>query len=397
MAPILQLHQSEPQAQLKKTPHILSEDIMKKLLSAIVISAALLLPGCNDASQTSQGPPATEVGVYTVKSEPVPLSTELPGRTTAYRVAEVRPQVSGIVLKRKFEEGAMVKEGDELYQIDPDVYKANYDKAVANMENLERVAKRKQSLVAQKSISAQDYEDALYAWEQAKADVELARLNLTYCQVKAPLSGRIGRSNITEGALVTNGQAQAMAVINQVNPMFVDLTPAMTQLLKVESTFRSGQAEPSFFQEAEVWLTLEDGSVYPLAGHIKFLDNAVDQGTGTVTLRAEFPNPDGRLLPGMYVRARVQEGIVNDGMVIPQQALFRDIKGQPQVWVVGEDNIVASRAVKADRTLGNTWLVTEGLKAGDKVVTEGLQRLANGQLVAPREAGNIDIKLAFRK
>ena len=370
---------------------------MKKLLSAIAISALLLLPGCNDASQTGQSAPAPEVGVYTVKSEPVPLSTELPGRTTAFRVAEVRPQVSGIVLKRKFEEGAMVKEGDELYQIDPDVYKANYDKAVANMENLERVAKRKQSLVAQKSISAQDYEDALYAWEQAKADVELARLNLTYCQVKAPLSGRIGRSNITEGALVTNGQAQAMAVINQVNPMFVDLTPAMTQLLKTESTFRSGQAEPAFFQDAEVWLTLEDGSVYPLAGKIKFLDNAVDQGTGTVTLRAEFPNPDGRLLPGMYVRARVQEGIVPDGKVVPQQALFRDIKGAPQVWVVGEDNIVEARSVKADRTLGNTWLVTDGLEAGDKVVTEGLQRLVNGIAVSPRDAGNIDIKLAYRK
>lgn len=370
---------------------------MKKLVSTFILSAALILPGCNDAGQTSAGPPAPEVGVYTVKSEPVNLSTELPGRTTAYRVAEVRPQVSGIVLKRLFEEGAMVKEGDELYQIDPDTYKATYAKAVANMENLERAAKRKESLKVSRTLSAQDYEDALYAWEQAKADVELARLNLEYTQVRAKLSGRIGRSNITEGALVVNGQAQAMAVINHIDPIFVDLTPAMTHLLKVEKTFRTDQAEPAFLQDADVWLTLEDGSVYPLAGKMKFLDNAVDQGTGTVTLRAEFPNPDGRLLPGMYVRARVQEGVVNDGKVIPQQALTRDIKSQPQVWVVNDQNVAEVRQIKAERTLGNTWLVTEGLEAGDQVVTEGLQRLVNGMTVSPKEASNVDIKLALRK
>ncbi len=225
----------------------------------------------------------------------------------------------------------------------------------------------------------------------------LAALNLAYCQVKAPLTGRIGRSSITEGALVTSGQAQAMAVINQVDPIFVDLTPAMTQLLKVEETFRAGQADPAFFQEADVWLTLEDGSVYPLAGKIKFLDNRVDEGTGTVTLRAEFPNPNGRLLPGMYVRARVQEGVIKEGKVIPQQALTRDIKGNPQVWVVNAENVVELRKVTADRTLGNTWLITDGLAAGDRVVTEGLQRLAKGMEVSPREAGNVDIKLAFRK
>ena len=370
---------------------------MKKFVSALLLSAVLILPGCNDSSQNAQSRPAPEVGIYTVKSEVIPVSTELPGRTTAYRVAEVRPQVSGIVLKRKFEEGSLVEEGQELYQIDPDVYKANYDKAVANMENLERTAKRQASLKDRNSISAQDYEDALYAWEKSKADVELARLNLVYTQVKAPLAGRIGKSNITEGALVTNGQAQAMAVINQIDPMFVDLTPAMTQLLKVESTFRSEQADPAFLQDADVWLTMEDGSVYPLAGKIKFLNNEVDQSTGTVTLRAEFPNPEGRLLPGMYVRARVQEGIVQDGKVIPQQALVRGIKGQAQVWVVGEDNVVELRDVKADRTLGNTWLVTGGLQAGDRVVTEGLQQLAKGMTVNPRDASNVDIKLAYRK
>lgn len=368
---------------------------MKKVLSSLLLSAFFILPGCNDAGQNAQAPPAPTVGTYTVKSEAIAVSTELPGRTTAYRTAEVRPQVNGIVLKRKFEEGAIVQEGQELYQIDPDVYKANYSKAVANTENLERAAKRQARLKDQNSVSAQDYEDALYAWEKAKADVELARLNLVYTQVKAPLTGRIGKSNITEGALVTNGQAQVMAVINQIDPIFVDLTPAMTLLLKVENSFRAGEAEPAFFQDADVWLTLEDGSVYPLAGKIKFLNNEVDQSTGTVTLRAEFPNPDGRLLPGMYVRARVQEGIVPDGKVIPQQALVRGIKGQAQVWVINEDNIAELREIKAERTIGNTWLVSGGLESGEKVVTEGLQRLARGMTVSPREADNLDIKLAF--
>jgi membrane fusion protein (multidrug efflux system) len=362
-----------------------------------MLGLALSLPGCEDSGHRGQAAPPLEVGVYTVKSEPVTISSELPGRTIAYRVAEVRPQVNGIVLKRKFEEGAIVAEGDDLYQIDPDVYQAAYNKAVANMDNLEKLAKRKASLKDSRTVSAQDYEDAMYALEQAKADVALARLNLKYCQIKAPLSGRIGRSNITEGALVTNGQPQAMAVINQLDPMFVDLTPAMTHLLKVESAFHSGQPHLPFLQDADVWLTLEDGTVYPLAGKMKFLDNAVDQGTGTVTLRAEFPNPDQHLLPGMYVRAKVQEGVVENGKIIPQQALTRDIKGLPQVWVVNAENVVEVRSIRADRTLGNTWLVTEGLDDGEKVVTEGVQRLVRGQAVTPKEATNLDIKLAFRE
>ncbi len=365
-------------------------------LAALGLAGSLFLTACNQSGPTFQSR-APEVGTYTVRSETIVLSTELPGRTTAYRVAEVRPQVSGIVLRRRFEEGAMVKEGQALYQIDPEVYKATYDKAVARMENLERTAKRKEALADRNTLSAQDYEDSLYALEQAKADRELARLNLEYTTVRSPLAGRIGRSDITEGALVTNGQARAMAVINQIDPIFVDLTPAMTQLLKVESTFRSGQAEPAFLQDADVRLTLEDDSVYPLAGKMKFLDNSVDPRTGTVTLRAEFPNPDGRLLPGMYVRARVQEGIIKDGKVLPQQALVRDVQGRPQVWVVGPDNVVEKRSVKADRILGNTWLISEGLEAGEKVVTEGLQRLAEGLTVSPQEAGNVDLKLVLRQ
>ena len=368
---------------------------MKKIFAALVIS--LSLTACGDGQSGGQGRPAPTVGIYTIKNEAIPLSSMLPGRTRAYRVSEIRPQVNGIVLTRSFVEGGMVDEGQELYQINPDIYKANYDKAVARMENLDRSVKRKESLKKQASISDQDYEDTLYSLAQAKADVELARLNLEYSKVAAPFSGHIGKSNITEGALVTSGQAQPMAVINQVDPILVDLTPSINHLLAVDKNFQTEEDQPAFLQGAEVWLTLEDGSRYPLAGKMKFLDNEVDTGTGTVTMRAEFPNPSGTLLPGMYVRALVQEGIIPQGIVIPQQALVRDMKGNPQVWVVAEDNSVQLSNIKANRTLGNTWLVTEGLKPGDRVVTEGLQRLANDMIVTPQEAKNINITLDYNK
>ncbi len=370
---------------------------MRNEIVGVILFVAVALAGCGGSEQGGEAAAAAEVGVYTVKSEPVPLYTELSGRTAAYMVAEVRPQVGGIVVDQVFEEGSMVKEGDTLYQIDSAVYKANYDKAVANMENLERLAKRKESLKNQNSISAQDYEDAMYAFEEAKADAELARLNLAYCEITAPLSGKIGRSNITKGALVTNGQAQAMATINQLDPISVDLTPAVSQLLQAGQNIRSGAIQSTFSEDTEVWLILEDGSAYPLPGQIKFLDNQVDESTGTVTLRAEFPNPKNYLLPGMYVRARVQTAVVPDGMVIPQQALSRDMKGNPQVWVVTPENRAEARLIQADRTLGNTWLVSGGLAAGERVVTEGVQRLTNGASVAPREAENLDMKLTFDK
>ncbi len=361
----------------------------------IILSALLTLAGCDTAATDGPAPQAAEVVVYTVKSQAVPLATELSGRTAANMVAEVRPQVNGIVVDQVFVEGSQVKEGDTLYRIDSAVYKANYDKAVANVENLERLAKRKESLKNQNSISAQDYEDAMYAFEEAKADAELARLNLTYCEITAPLSGKIGRSNITKGALVTNGQAQAMATINQLDPISVDLTPAVSQLLQAGQNIRSGAIQSTFSADTEVWLILEDGSAYPLPGKIKFLDNQVDESTGTVTLRAEFPNPRNLLLPGMYVRARVQTAVVPDGIVIPQQALSRDMKGNPQVWVVTPENKAEARLIQADRSLGNTWLVSGGLAAGERVVTEGVQRLTSGASVAPREAENLDMKLTF--
>ncbi len=368
---------------------------MRNEIVGVILFVAVALAGCGGSEQGGEAAAAAEVGVYTVKSEPVPLYTELSGRTAAYMVAEVRPQVGGIVVDQVFEEGSMVKEGDTLYKIDSAVYKANYDKAVANMENLERLAKRKEALKNQNSISAQDYEDAMYTFEQARADAELARLDLTYCEIRAPLSGKIGSSSITKGALVTNGQAQAMAVINQLDPISVDLTPAVAQLLKAGQAFRAGEIQSASAEAAAVQLTLEDGSRYPLPGKIKFLDNQVDESTGTVTLRAEFPNPKNYLLPGMYVRARVETGVVPNGIVIPQQALSRDMRGNPQVWVVTPENTAELRLIQVDRTLGNTWLVTDGLKAGEMVVVEGVQRLTGGLAVSPREAENLDMKLNF--
>lgn len=366
----------------------------KTLIALLLLCLPFGAAGCGGQDSKSESDPPV-VGTFTINSESVPLTSLISGRVIAYRVAEVRPQVSGIVLKRMFEEGGYVQEGQELYQIDPDSYKANFTKAQANMVNLEKLALRKENLKKQRSISDQDYEDTLYAWQQAKADTELARLNLEYCQVKAPLSGKIGRSNITEGALVTNGQAQPMAVINQLDPVFIDLTPAMNQILKVERLFDGAAEAQQYHLGASVKLFLEDGSAYPWTGRIKFLNNSVDEGTGTVTLRAEFPNPDHRLLPGMFVRAEITEGVIEDGLLVPQQALTRDVKGGAQVWVLNDDDTVSLRSVKADRTVGNTWLVTEGLKSGERVVTQGLQKLVAGMTVSPQAATNLDIILAF--
>ena len=366
-----------------------------KTLIVLLIACLPFLPtGCGRQDSKAESPPPV-VGTYTINSESVPLTSLVSGRVTAYRVAEVRPQVSGIVLKRMFEEGAYVKEGQQLYQIDPDTYKAGFAKAQANMLNLEKLARRKESLKNQRSISDQDYEDSLYAWEQARADTELARLNLEYCQVKAPLNGKIGRSNITEGALVTNGQPQAMTTINQLDPVFIDLSPAMNQILKAERLFEGAADAQKYHLGASVKLFLEDGSPYPLTGRIKFLNNSVDEATGTVALRAEFPNPDHRLLPGMFVRAEITEGIIEGGILIPQQALTRDLKGDAQVWVVNADNTVSLRRVEADRTVGNTWLVTSGLENGERVVSQGLQKLTNGMTVSPQAATNLEIIMAF--
>lgn len=353
----------------------------------IIIMLALSASGCGDGSASAavdQTKAAPIVGVFQVQSEQMVLTTELPGRTAAYRTAEIRPQVSGIVLGRQFEEGSMVAEGQSLYTIDSAGYQAAYDKALAHLENLEKTVARQKILWDKNSLSLQDYENSLYALEVAKAEAELARLNLEYCQITVPLAGRIGRSNITEGALVSNGQGQAMAVVQQVDPIYVDLNPAVTQILKAGQEAGESGLNTPFPVDSEVILTLEDGRRYPLSGKINFTDVTVNPATGSVALRAEFPNPNGLLLPGMFVRAQVVEGVKSDGMLIPQEALVRDLKGQPQVWVLNENDEVKRRLVEVERTIGNTWLVKAGLASGERIVSEGLQLLANGVKVVPQ-------------
>lgn len=356
----------------------------------------MLLAGCSgNTKEESAPPPPPEVGVYTIQSQPLVLTTELPGRTRAYRVAEVRPQVNGILQQRLFTEGSDVERGQPLYQIDPAPYEAALARAEANLKTAENLAKRYQRLVETKAVSRQQLDDALAAWEVAKAEVEVARINMRYTKVLSPISGRIGRSLVTEGALVTNGQAQELATVIQLDPIYVDIVQPVTRMLRLQRAMESGLIEQSSEQTIPVALTLEDGSRYPLMGSLQFSEVAVDAGTGSVTLRAEFPNPDGKLLPGMFVRATIEEGVQPEAKLVPQQAVSRSPDGSAQVLVVAADNTVEPRRVQTLRTLGNAWLVGEGLEVGERVITEGLHRVQPGIQVKPVPSENVDLKTDF--
>ncbi len=357
----------------------------RTLIIPISFFCFLPLSGCGTTATGEMAYPqeTPKVEIFTVQSTTVPLVRTLPGRTAAFNVAEVRPQVNGIIKARKFEEGALVTEGQELYEIDDAVYKAHHDKAIANLRHLERTLKRAKTLQIDNTVSEQEYEESLYAWESAKADAELARLDLEYCKVKAPLSGKIGRSTITVGALVTNGQPQEMAVIQQTDPIYVDLNPDIPQMLRTRNAMEGSDDRRPFWQGATVKLTLEDGTEYPHSGQIDFLDNRVQSDTGSVTLRAAIPNPDGHLLPGMFVRVSVEEGIRSDGKMIPQQAVLRDMKGNPYVWVVRQDDTVDKREIRTNRTIENTWLIDSGLEDGERIVVEGLQFVEQDGKVIP--------------
>ncbi len=360
------------------------------------LALLLMLAGCSKSQETDNAPQAApEVGVYTIEERSVALTTTLPGRTTAYRVAEVRPQVNGIIQKRLFTEGAFVEQGQQLYQIDPAPYQAALARAKANLASAENLAKRYERLLKTNAISRQQYDDAQAAWEAAKAEYEVARIDMRYTQVLAPISGRIGRSLATEGALVTNGQPQELARVTQLDPIYVDITQPVTHMLRLQKAVEEGLIESSGDQEVRVGLTLEDGSRYPLEGSLKFSEVTVDTGTGSVTLRAEFPNPDGKLLPGMFVRAHLQEGVRPNAKLVPQQAVSRGPDGNASVWVVTADNTVERRTVETVRTVGNAWLVNEGIEPGERVVTEGVQRVHHGAEVAPVPASNVELVTDF--
>jgi membrane fusion protein (multidrug efflux system) len=347
----------------------------------VAITAALLA-GCGKKPQTGQMPPP-EVGVIMVQSAPLPITTEVPGRMDPVRTAEVRARVAGILLKRIFTEGSDVKEGNVLFKIDPAPYKAQLDSANANLQQAKSLAERYKPLVGINAVSKQEYDSAVATEAQAKSAQEIAALNLGYCTVIAPISGRIGQALVTEGALVGQGEATEMAVIQQMNPIYFDFTESSTELLKLRQEFEKGQLKKIAANEAKITLLLEDSSVYPHEGKLLFSDVTVNPTTGMVTLRAEFPNPDELLLPGMFARARVEQAVETNAITVPQRGVTYGANGQPSVMALTPDNKVEIRPITISSAEGNDWIVTSGLKAGDKIILEGLQKIQPGMVVKP--------------
>lgn len=365
----------------------------KPAVTALVSAVALasVLSGCKkEEAAAPAAAPAPRVGVVTLKTQPYTLINDLPGRTTAFRVAEVRPQVDGIILKRLFTEGSEVKAGQQLYQIDPSVYEATQASAQASLSSAKSLADRYKQLISEQAVSRQEYDNARSTELQAQATLRSAQINLRYTKVMAPISGRIGRSAVTEGALVSNGQTTAMATIQQLDPIYVDVTQSSAEILKLRRDLESGKLQKSGNNAAKVKLTLEDGSTYAQDGTLEFSEVSVDETTGSVTLRAKFPNPDHTLLPGMFVHAKLQGGVNNAAILAPQQGVTRDLKGTPTALIVNKDNKVELRELVADRTTGHSWLIEKGLSAGDRVITEGLQYVKPGATVQVKDATNVD-------
>ncbi len=359
-----------------------------------MLTGCLVMAGCGKQGPAPAKGPGTppEVGVIVVQPQRVALTTELSGRTSAHIIAEVRPQVGGIIQKRLFTEGSDVKADEVLYQIDPAAYQAAYNsakaalaRADANLIPIRLRAGRYEELVQINAVSKQDYDDASAALKQAEADVEAgkaavetARINLAYTRVTAPISGRIGRSSVTNGALVTASQPAALATIQQLDPMYVDVTQSSAELLRLKQNLASGLLKSGGAAQARVKLLLEDGSAYSLPGTLKFSEVTVDQSTGSVTLRAIFPNPKQTLLPGMFVRAVMEEGFIDNAILVPQRGVTRSPDGSAMVMVVGAEEKMEPRIIKVVRTVNDNWLVSEGLKAGDRVILEGLQKARPG-------------------
>ncbi|WP_462380127.1 efflux RND transporter periplasmic adaptor subunit [Pseudomonas sp. Marseille-QA0892] len=362
------------------------------LVSAVVL--ALSLSGCGqqeEAPQQQQGAaPAPKVGVVTLKAEPFELTTELPGRTAAFRMAEVRPQVNGIIEKRLFKEGTEVKAGQQLYQIDDSTYQATLSSAKATLASAQSLAQRYKQLVSDRAVSRQQFDEAQAAYLQAKADLDQAQINVRYTKVMAPIAGRIGRSAVTEGALVSVGQAQAMATIQQLDPIYVDVSQSVTDLLALRRDLDAGRLERAGENSAKVKLVLADGTNYGPEGTLEFSEVSVEESTGSVILRAVFPNPDRVLLPGMFVRAELQAGVRQEALLVPQQGITRNQKGEATAMVVNANDEVELRTVKTDRAVGNRWLISDGLKPGDRVITEGLQYVQPGAKVTVSEATNVN-------
>lgn len=364
------------------------------LLSSLLISACLSDSQSDDQPQIPQTPPKTAVEVVELRPQTVDLSTELPARTTAIRMAEVRPQVDGIIEKRLFNEGAAVKAGEQLYQIEAAPYqaevnnaKASLQRARADLKVTERREQRYKNLLADNAISQQEYDEALAAYEQAEAEIAVrqaaldsALINLRYTSVNAPIDGQIGISHVTEGALVSAGQESSLATIHQLDPIYVDISQASKEILQLRRQLMTGRVNGD--EAPTVRLKLEDGSEYEHVGELQFSEVNVNENTGSIVMRARFPNPDGLLLPGMYVRAEVEEGQIANAILVPQKAVAFNREGDASVMIVNVDNKVEQRRITVQRSIGTNWLSSEGLASGDKVIVEGLQKIAAGSEVS---------------
>jgi len=360
---------------------------------ALAAGATLLLAACGK----DQGgpPPPPEVSVITLKPRPIAITDQLPGRTTAFRVAEVRPQVTGIVQKRLFAEGTEVKAGEQLFQIDSGSYRAALSSAEAALKRAEAqavssrlLAERYEPLIAANAVSKQENDEAISGKARADADVasaraavDAARINLVYTQVLSPINGRIGRTLVTEGALVTSGQQAPLATIQQLDPIYVDIAQSSTDMLRLQRQLANGELVKDDKNQAEVTLTLEDGSQYPEHGRLKVSEASVDPSTGSVVLRAVFPNPRRELLPGMFVRTQLSQGTRSAALLVPQRGVSHNPKGEATVLIVDKDEKVAERVVTADRSIQGEWLITAGLAAGDRVIVDGLQKAKPGAAV----------------
>lgn len=341
------------------------------------LSCGLALTACNRQDQAP--PPSTpEVATVTVTRQSVLLTTDLPGRTSPYRIAEIRPQVNGLIQKRLFTEGSDVETGQELYQIDPAPFQAALDSARANLPALRFRADRYKEAVVDKSVSQQDFDDADGVLKQAEAALETARINLNYTHIVSPISGRIGTSTVTEGAIVTAYQPAALATIQQLDPIYVDIPQSTTEWLRLQHRLEERRINRDGTNVNQVQLILEDETKYSLEGTLQFRDISVDPTTGSVILRMVFPNPNGVLLPGMFVRAVVKEGINEQAILIPQQAVSRDPKGNPSSLIVNASGKVEQRLLNLDRAIGDQWLVTSGLEPGERVIVEGMRNVKPG-------------------
>lgn len=378
-------------------------------LAVAMVAGLALMGGCKNNS-SGGAPPPPEVAVVTVAAQKAVLTTELPGRTAPYRIAEVRPQVGGIIQKRLFTEGSYVEEGQPLFQIDPALYanalenaKAGLARSEAQLSTIQLKARRLGELLAEKAVSQQDYDDASAALKQTQADIQYARatletakLNLKYTTIAAPISGRIGRSTITEGALVTAQQPVALATIQQINPMYVDVSQSTAEVLRLRRLLADGRLDQNGSNQQKVQLLLDDGTEYPVSGTLQFRDVSVDPTTGSVILRIVFPNPKGLLLPGMFVRALVREGVNRQAILIPQQAVSRDPKGNPIALIVNAEGLVQPRPLTLDRAIGTNWLVSSGLAEGERVIVEGMLRVRPGMTVRAVAFGKKDAAAAAK-